>query len=405
MKAVEVKDGIYSLNMNMEDALFEEMWEIPNGVSVNSYIVKGEKTALIDGACGWEGVPEKFYQMLDEIGIKIADIDYLIINHMEPDHSGWIEDFEKLKPNFEIYCTGMGKKLLKGFFGETDKVNVVKPGMKLDLGAGKELEFIPHPFVHWPDTMMTRETSTNTLFTCDMFGTYGICVDNKFDDEWKDGDLEFFEEEEIRYYSNVMCTFNDASIKAVAKVREIAPSIIAPGHGPIYRENPNRIIDRYDEISQFLNGKTYDEITIVYGSMYGMTEKAVNKMVEILERENVKYNLLKVPYATTGEILSKAIRSYGLILGIPTYEDHMFPPMAYAIDELGRKKIMGKKVITFGSFGWAGGAKKEFAEIIEKRKLDWEIKPEVYFGGSPLDKHLDSLEESLMEMINEMRNR
>ncbi len=402
MKAVEVKDGIYNLSVDAEGFLFEEMWDIPNGVSINSYIVKGEKTALIDGVCGWEGVPENLYAMLDEIDIKIADIDYLVINHMEPDHSGWIEDFAKLKPDFEIYCTGMGKKLLKGFFGETERVNVVKPGMKIDLGGGKELEFIPHPNVHWPDTMMTMETSTKTLFTCDVFGSFGKCEGKQFDEQLTAEDVEFFAEEEIRYYSNVMATFNAPTLKAVEKVRALEPSVIAPGHGPIYRENPNRILDRYEEIANFLNGKPYEEITIIYGSMYGMTEKAVDKIVEILKRENVKHNVLRMPYAEIGEVLSKGMRSYGLILAAPTYEDHMFPAMAYAIDELGRKKMMGKKVLSLGSFGWAGGSKKEFKEILEKRKLDWEV-TEHYFSGSPLDKDYEKLEEAVMNMIHEMR--
>ncbi len=402
MKAVEVTDGIYTLGVDAEGFLFEEMWDIPNGVSINSYIVKGEKTALIDGVCGWEGVPEQLYSMLDELDIKIEDIDYLVINHMEPDHSGWIEDFAKLKPDFEIYCTGMAKKLLKGFFAYTDKVNVVKPGMTLDLGAGKELEFLPHPNIHWPDTMMTRETSTNTVFTCDMFGAYGKCEDRHFDDEFKDGDVEFFEEEEIRYYSNVLATFNGAALKAVEKVRDLNPNVIAPGHGPIYRKNPQDILDRYEKICKFTMGAPLDEITIIYGSMYGMTEKAVEKIVEILKREEVKHNVLRMPYTEIGEVLSKGMRSYGLILAAPTYEDHMFPSMAYAIDELGRKKIMGKKVLSLGSFGWKGGSKKEFAEILEKRALDWEV-TEHYFSGSPLENDFGKLEEAVMEMINGMR--
>lgn len=404
MKAVEVTNGIYALSVDAEGFLFEEMWDIPNGVSINSYIVKGEKTALIDGVCGWEGVPEQLYAMLDELDIKISDIDYLVINHMEPDHSGWIQDFAKLKPDFEIYCTGMAKKLLKGFFEESDKVNVIKPGMKLDLGGGKELEFHPHPFVHWPDTMMTRELSTNSVFCCDMFGSFGNCTGRNFDDEFKPGDLEFFEEEEIRYFSNVMVTFNDATAEAVKKVREFNPAIICPGHGPIYRKNPARIMDRYERLTQFLEGKPEEEITVIYGSMYGMTEKAVDKIIEILKRENVKHNVLKMPYAQIGEVLSKGVRSFGLILAAPTYEDHMFPPMAYAIDELGRKKIGGaKKVLSLGSYGWSGGSKKELAEIIEKRKLNWELMPEVHFAGIPQDKDYEAIEAAVMDMIQAMR--
>lgn len=404
MKAVEVTKDIYALSVDAEGFLFEEMWEIPNGVSINSYIVKGEKTALIDGVCGWVGITEQLYALLDELKIKISDIDYLVINHMEPDHSGWIQDFAKLKPDFEIYCTGMAKKLLKGFFGESEKINVIKPGMKLDLGGGKELEFTPHPYIHWPDTMMTRETSTNTLFPCDLFGSFGKCEGRNFDDEFKEGDMEFFKEEEIRYFSNVMVTFNQAVVDALAKVREMNPAIIAPGHGPIYRKDAKRIIDRYQEIADFLRGKPENEITLVYGSMYGMTEKAVDKILEILKRENVKVNVFKAPYAHIGEVLSKVMRSYGLIFAAPTYEDNMFPPMAAVIDEIGRKKLGGaKKVLCLGSYGWAGGSKKEFAEIVEKRQLDWELMPDLHFAGSPVDKDLEALEAAVMELVSGMK--
>lgn len=405
MKPIEVADGIYMLTLNVEGLLFEEMWDMPNGVTLNSYIVKGEKTALIDGVCGWEGVPEQMYEMLDEIDVKIQDIDYLIINHMEPDHSGWIQDFEKLKPNFEIYCTKAGSILLDNFFGEKDRVNVVKPGDKIDLGGGKEIEFIPHPNVHWPDTMMSFEKSTGTLFSCDMFGSFGICEGNNFDDEFKDGDFEYFAEEEIRYYSNILSTFNSAAAKAVDKARALNPKVIAPGHGPIYRKNPSDIMDRYERIAKFLTGEPLEEVTVLYGSMYGMTEKAVDRVLEVLDREGIKHHVLKMPHTQIGEVLSQCMRSSGLILGCPTYENKMFPSMAMAIDELGRKKMGGKIALQLGSYGWGGGASKEMAEIVEKNKIDWEFLEEVKFAGSPLQDDYDKIEAGVMEMITRIRKR
>lgn len=404
MKPVEVSNGIYMLTLNVKDILFEEMWDIPEGVTINSFLVKGEKTALIDGVCGWDGIPEKLYEMLDEINVKIEDIDYLVINHMEPDHSGWIEDFSKIKPNFEIYSTKSASIILKNFFGETERVVTVKPDTVLDLGGGKELQFIPHPNVHWPDTMMTYEKSTGTLFSCDMFGSFGVCEGNNFDDEFKDGDTEYFTEEEIRYYSNVLSTFNLHAKKAIDKIRDLGVKIIAPGHGPVYRKNPNTILDRYDKISGFVTGTPLDEITILYGSMYGMTEKAINKAVEILEREKVKYNILKVPYAEIGEILSKCMRSFGIILGAPTYENKMFPAMAASIDELGRKKINGKTALHVGSFGWSGGAEKELKELVEKNKMDWEFLDPVLFAGNAGEDDFSKIENSVMEMIKKMKS-
>ena len=109
MSITKTTDGIYKLSTNIEDILFEGIWEIPNGVSLNSYVVKGQKTALIDGFCGWDGVPETFFAALDQMEVPLNTVDYIIINHMEPDHSGWIEDIKKIKDDVQIFCTAMSK--------------------------------------------------------------------------------------------------------------------------------------------------------------------------------------------------------------------------------------------------------------------------------------------------------
>ena len=128
MKPVKVTDDIYMLSVNLKNSalLFEEMWEIPGGVTVNSFIVKGEKTAIIDGVCGWDGVPETLFQLLDELQIRPEDIDYLIINHMEPDHSGWIEALKQITNQFEVYCTAKAADLLNAFYGQTENVHIIK---------------------------------------------------------------------------------------------------------------------------------------------------------------------------------------------------------------------------------------------------------------------------------------
>ena len=151
MKKLRIADGIHMLTMNVEDILFEGMWEIANGVALNSYVVQGEKTAIIDGVTGWDGVPETLYGSLEEIGVEPQDIDYLIVNHMEPDHSGWISNFRKLKDGFTVICTDKAARLVTSFYGE-DRIRVVKEGDTLNLGSGKVLSF-HRPNVHWPDTM------------------------------------------------------------------------------------------------------------------------------------------------------------------------------------------------------------------------------------------------------------
>lgn len=399
MNTIKLADGIYMLTLNVENILFEEMWEIPKGVTLNSFIIKGEKIALVDGVCGWTGIPEELHKGLKELDLDINDIDHVIINHMEPDHSGWIEDFAKVKPNFTIHITKQGADLLKNMFGHEKDIHVVKAGDTLDLGAGRVLEFVPHPGVHWPDTMFTFDKQSGYLFSCDLFGTFGICEGNNIDRDFKAGDRDYFNEEEIRYYSNVLVTFNNQAEKGIDKARALGVKGICPGHGPVYLENVDTILDAYHEIAQFGKGVCRDEITILYGSMYGMTEKAVKRIVEIMEREGQKYHLLRLPHAPIGEILSKTLRSRAVIVAAPTYENKLFPAMAACLDELSRKKIVGKQALYVGSYGWAGGGEKEVMEIAERTKLNWNFIPAVTFSGSPKEEDYAKLEEAVMSLI------
>ena len=358
MKKLKIAEGIHMLTMNVEGILFEGIWEIANGVTLNSYIVQGEKTAIIDGVIGWDGVPETLYRNLEEIGVEPKSIDYLIVNHMEPDHSGWISNFRKIKDDFTIICTDRAAKMVTSFYGE-DKIRIVKEGDILDLGKGKVLSFHPVPNVHWPDTMYTYERDTKTLFSCDMFGAFGRMEDHYFDDELTPEETDFFESEGIRYYSNVMTTFTTSLRKAIEKAKGMDINTIAPGHGPVYRKNPQKIIDDYSRFSLYAEGAGKNEVTILWGSMYGMTLKAVDHVEGILQREGVKYNKLHMPLESDSEMVATVFKSAGIIIAAPTYEYNLFPPVAAALNELGRKRITGKAVFRFGSYGWSGGAEKE----------------------------------------------
>ncbi len=390
MKPILVTDDIYKLTMNVNDMLFEEMWEIPNGVTLNSFLVKGEKLALIDGVCGWDGAPEHLYDLLYQLGVKIGDVDCIVINHMEPDHTGWIEEIRSLKPDVQIYCTKMAARLLDNFFGYTANVNVIKNGQTLDLGGGKELQFIQQPNVHWPDTMFTFETSTKTLFTCDMFGSYGTCEDRDFDDQFSKEDREFFWQEQIRYYSNVLVTFNKNAIMAIKKAQSLEPNVIAPGHGPIYRQSPDAIIVNYDKIANFLVDAPLDEVALLWGSMYGLTEKAVKHIKKVLNKKGVPFHEIHMPHEPIGKVMSMCMRCKAIIIAAPTYENNLFPGMVNALEELGKKKIGNKKVLYTGSFGWSGGGYQEVERIIEHHKLDWQLAEGIPFAGSPNEEDLQN---------------
>ncbi len=405
MKKIKIADGIHMLSMNVEDMLFEGIWELANGVTLNSYIVQGEKTAIIDGVIGWDGIPETLYENLREIGVDPKDIDYLIVNHMEPDHSGWISNFKKIKDDFTIVCTDKAAKLVESFYGNGEKIMVVKDGDTLDLGNGKELRFHPVPNVHWPDTMYTFETGTKTLFSCDMFGSFGKMDEHHFDDEMTTEERAFFETEGIRYYSNVMTTFTPMLRKALDKARSFEINTIAPGHGPLYRKNPGQIMDDYYRFSQYAEGFGKNEVTILWGSMYGMTGKAISFVEEVLKREGIKYNKLEMPLESESEMIATVFRSAAVIIAAPTYEYKLFPPVAAALDEIGRKKISGKAAFRFGSFGWSGGAEKELADILERNKMKWDMVESVEFEGSHRAEDLEKIERGVLELIEKMKEK
>lgn len=404
MKKLKIVDGIHMLTMNVEDILFEGIWEIANGVTLNSYIVQGEKTAIIDGVIGWDGIPETLYRNLEEIGVDPKTIDYLIVNHMEPDHSGWISNFRKIKDDFTIICTDKAAKMVASFYGE-DKIRVVKEGDTLDLGNGKVLSFHPVPNVHWPDTMYTYESGTKTLFSCDMFGAFGRMEVHCFDDELTPEEVDFFEAEGIRYYSNVMATFTPMVKKAIEKAKTLDIKVIASGHGPVYRTNPQKIIDDYTRYTRYAEGAGKDEITILWGSMYGMTAKAVDFVEGILRREGVKYSKLEMPLESESEMVATVFKSAGIIIAAPTYEYKLFPPVAEALNEVGRKKITGKQAFRFGSYGWSGGAEKELSEIVERNKMNWSFIESVEFEGCPTTEDLNKVETGVLELINKMKDK
>jgi len=404
MKKIKIADGIHMLTMNVDDILFEGIWELANGVTLNSYIVQGEKTAIIDGVIGWDGIPESLYSSMEEIGVDPKNIDYLIVNHMEPDHSGWISNFRKIKDDFTVICTDKAAKTVSSFYGE-DKIRIVKEGDTLDLGKGKVLSFHPVPNVHWPDTMYTYERGTKTLFSCDMFGTFGRMGDHCFDDELTAAEVDFFESEGLKYYSNVMVTFTPSLRKAIEKAKALDINTIAPGHGPVYRKNPQKILDDYSRYSQYAEGAGKNEITILWGSMYGMTRKAVDCAEGILQREGVKYSKLEMPLESDSEMVATVFKSAAIIIAAPTYEYKLFPPVAAALNELGRKRITGKAAFRFGSYGWSGGAEKELHEIIERNNMKWDFIESVEFEGAPKKEDLDKVEAGVLELIEKMKGK
>ena len=391
MKATKMADGVYRLGVNITepDYLFEGIWPIPDGTSINAYMVKGEKTAVIDLTQDTAGFPHMLQDQMEDCGFDPTKIDCIVVNHMEPDHSGWLRSYREINPEAVIYCTKKAVPLVEQFSGITDRVHAVEDGETLDLGGGKVLTFFEMPNVHWPETMMTWLESEGILFSCDGFGSYGSVDEAVFDDQCSQEKLEFYEREALRYYANIVASFSTFVERAIKKAMDAGLSIkmIAPSHGIIWREEPGKIINDYIRYAGYMKGPAEPEITVVYGSMYGNTAEMLNSVVQGIRSEKVPVHIHRVPKADMGFILADAWKSAGLVLGMPTYEYRMFPPMAHVIDDLLRKKVGNKKVFRFGSFGWSGGAQKELETLTEKAKWDF-IEP-VEWQGAPSDAAIE----------------
>ncbi len=391
MKTSEVTEGIFRLSANVDDILFESIWPIPNGVSMNSYIVKGEKAAIVDGVCDWDGVPETLYEQLDQMQIDVKDIDYVIMNHLEPDHSGWFDSFLKIRSDVTVVASEKGADLVKYFYGYEGDVRTVKHGDTLDLGDGRVLMFAEIPNVHWPETIATYDTKSKTLMPCDAFGHFGSIHEKMYDDQLEEKDFAFFEQEAERYYSNIVGPFSVFVQRAVDKLKDVDVKIIAPGHGIVWRKDPGRILNDYIRYASYSKGPAKTDVTVLWASMYGMSARGVDPVVEGLESEGVTVHVHKIPETDWSYAIASVWQSSGVVICTPTYEYKMFPPMAALLEEIGRKKALNRKAFRFGSYGWSGGAQKELDEIVDRNRLNWEFLEPVEFRGAPTEEHLDTI--------------
>lgn len=402
MKAQLIQDGIYALHADVHsDELFEGIWPINRGVSLNSYIVKGTKTALIDLVRDWEGAPDALQAELKSIGIGIGDIDYLVLNHLEPDHTGWLAEFKNENPKVEILATAKGLELVKSFYKIEDGLRAVQSGDTLDLGGGKVLLFEETPNVHWPETMMTFEKSSGVLFSCDAFGSFGALGDKIFDDEFSAEEHAEFEHECLRYYSNIVSSFSLFVKRAAQKLEGLDIKVVAPSHGIVWRSNPKRIIDRYLTYASYMDGPAEKEVCVIWGSMYGNTEKGLETVLAELEKEKLPYTIHRVPNDDVSYILADAYRSKGLVIAMPTYEYKMFPPMAYVLNIFERKHVWNRVALRIGSYGWVGGAKKEYEAAVAP--LKWKSIESVEWAGSPDEGVLDALRKRSKELIKDVK--
>lgn len=351
---IEIKNNVYYVGVNDRNkAKFEGLWPLPEGVSYNSYLIVDDKVALIDT------VDLAFFpQFLDNIREVIGDrpIDYIVINHMEPDHSGSMSLMRKYYPDVEVIGNKKSFNLLKGFYGPPFKEKEVKNGDEISLGK-HNLKFFITPMVHWPETMMTLDLTDNILFSGDAFGCFGALNGGVLDDNIN---CDEFWLEMVRYYSNIVGKYGTPVQNALKKFNGVQLDYLCSTHGPVWHTHLQRVLSEYDRMSRY---DTEEGVVICYGTMYGHTEA----MAEVIAREvsnqgikNVKvYNVSKTHHSY---LIRDVFRYKALVVGAPTYNTGLYHEMEVFLSEIANRDIKNHVIGWFGSHGWASKAVSKIAE-------------------------------------------
>lgn len=350
MNIREIKPGIlYSgVNDRVIDR-FEALWPVPNGVSYNSYIVRGtEKTALIDTV--EVGTLPDFLRGLSQL-LAGKKIDYIVVNHMEPDHSGSIPMILSSFPESKVVGNKQTLGMLKGFYNiEDSRLLEINDGSTLGLG-GKTLRFFLTPMVHWPETMMTYVEEDSVLFSGDAFGCFGALnggvVDNEMETSW-------YVSEMYRYYSNIVGKYGKFVMRAIDKLKDIKIDYICSTHGPVWHDRVGEVVALYTNLAQY---KSEEGVTIVYGSMYGNTAEVAEEIGRQLSQRGVRnIKIYNACHAEMSYMISDAFRYRGLIVGSATYSMHILPPVEQFMIAMETREVKDKVFATFGSFTWASAA-------------------------------------------------
>ncbi len=361
-KNQQITKDIFYVGVNdRQKHKFENMLPLPNGVSYNSYLIMDEKTALIDT------VDISFGDIfIDKIQSQLQGkpLDYLIINHMEPDHSGSIRLIRKYFPKMKIVGNSKTLSMVQGFYGLDDNTLEIKDGEILKLGNHK-LEFIFTPMVHWPETIMTFDQTEKILFSGDAFGTFGT-LDGAIVDA--DMNIDRYWDEMVRYYANIVGKYGSPVQKALQKLKSVDFQVICSTHGPVWKENISEVVDVYDQLSRY-QGK--EGVVIVYGSMYGNTELMAETVAQGLSEGGIKNIVVHNVSKTDSSYIIRDIFKYrGLIVGSPTYCNELYPEIDSLLRKIEIRGVKNRVFGCFGSFTWASAAVKRLTTFVETMK--WE---------------------------------
>jgi flavorubredoxin len=354
MKSLEVKKDIYWVGaLDPDLRIFDIIMYTPYGTTYNSYVVKGSEKVAI-----FETVKEQFFdeylQRLQSLDIDITKIDYIIVDHTEPDHAGSVAKLLELSPNAKVVGSTPALKFMKKIANKDFESIVVNDGDSLSLG-NKTLKFVAAPFLHWPDSIYTYVEEDKVLITCDSFGTH-YCTNNIFNDKVENN--EHYMESLKYYYDCIMGPFKPYVVKAIDKIEKLDIEMICPGHGPVLREDPWKIVDLYKKWSTteaFKDG--INRVTIAYVSAYGYTASLAKKIAEgIKSTGSFDIKMYDVIHHEQKDIIHSIEESDGILFGSPTINADLLPPIRNLLTELNPIVHGGKVAGAFGSYGWSGEA-------------------------------------------------
>jgi len=374
---VELKQGVFwvgAIDWHIRDF---HGYSTHKGTTYNAYLVIGKKIALVDT------VKAPFYgEMLERISNVIAPemIDYLVINHVEMDHSGSLPLIRETLPKVEIFCSPRAEEELKQHYGEEIPLKVVKTGDVLELGE-KTLTFVEVPMVHWPDSMVTYVKEDKVLLPNDAFGQH-MATSERFDDElgW-----EIIRPELAKYYANIVMPYGAQVLKALEALKGIEIEVIGPSHGLIWRKHIPQLVATYES---WAKGETEKRALIVYDTMWGSTEKMARAIYRGLTEEGVPAKMYRLSKSDSSDIVKEVLEARGLLLGSPTLNNGLFPKVAEFSTYIKGLRPKGRIAATFGSYGWSIGATKALTADLQAAGMEVVENLQVKFipVGEKLDK-------------------
>ena len=338
-------------------AMFEGVYSVPRGVSYNSYLLLDEKTVVFDTV---DHAVEKTFLENVEHGLNGRTLDYLVVQHMEPDHSATIRTLLMLYPEAEVVCSKKTEGMLRQFFGDAVKMNIKVVGEGDTLKTGKhEFTFLAAPMVHWPEVIVTYDLTTKILFSADAFGTFGALNGALFADE-----VDFFRDyldEARRYYTNIVGKYGVQVQALLKKAATVEIQTICPLHGFVWRENIGAYLEKYQKWSLYepeVNG-----VMIAYASVYGNTENAANILACRLRDKGIKTTMFDVSVAETSEVVAASFQYSHLVFAAPTYNGGIFIKMDEVLRDIEAHSLKNRTVALMENGTWAVTCGKQMKEI------------------------------------------